>query len=400
MNNVYIYKGSKKRFELFLKSKLGDKTYVLFLKEIYKLDSLRSLGFNISMTSESSEDDYKKVKETYLSSQDTKNNANMVIFADDYSGIREHVFYNISAHISHLNIEDLFIHNPPIFLENSLKLEFSDKIVTDGDKYESLSTDKFKQFQELVNQNILGQERAILSLQNRIAYSLVGNSKKKPIIILLYGDSGVGKTQTAKYLAEALGGEPFRKQMSMFQSTESQRYLFGGEHSEKSFARDLIGRETNVILLDEFDKVHTIFHNAFYQFFDEGVYVDTNYSVEIDNAIIICTSNYTDTKQIKSVLGEAIYSRFDAIIKYESLGTEIIKEIIHRQIELEYSLLSDEQKSKITKDEIIKFFQSFTDSVIKAEIRNARNAKNQVQAYIGKKLVEMLDSMDQEAIQD
>lgn len=390
MNKVYIYKGSKKEFERFLATRLGDKAYVLFLKEIHKLDTLRSLGFNIQMQSEPSEDDYKRINDTYLNSKEVTDNANIVIFADDYSGIREHVFYNISAHISHLNIENLFVHNPPSFLENSLKQEFPDKIVLDGDKYEALSIEMFKKFQEHISNNILGQDDAILSLQHHIAYSLIGNRRKKPIIILLYGDSGVGKTQTAKYLAEVLGGDPFRKQMSMFQSIESQRYLFGGDHSEKSFARDLIGRETNVILLDEFDKLHPIFHNAFYQFFDEGVYVDTNYSVKIDNAIIICTSNFKDTKQIRTVLGEAIYSRFDAVIKYNSLDTRIIKEIIFRQIELEYDLLTDDQKSKIEKKEIVDFFESFSDSVIKAEVRNARNAKNQVQAYLGKKMVDLI----------
>ena len=43
---------------------------------------------------------------------------------------------------------------------------------------------------------------------------------------------------------------------------------------QKSFAKDLLARDSNVILLDEFDKANSIFHSAFYQLFDEGIFED------------------------------------------------------------------------------------------------------------------------------
>ena len=68
-----------------------------------------------------------------------------------------------------------------------------------------------------------------------------------------------------------------RIQFSMMQTSEAYDYVFGAEHSKSSFARDMMGRESNVILIDEFDKVNPALYNAFYELFDEGKYVDTNY---------------------------------------------------------------------------------------------------------------------------
>ena len=50
----------------------------------------------------------------------------------------------------------------------------------------------------------------------------------------------------------------------MYQNNEFANYLFGGKYNEKSFAKDLIVRDSNVILLDEFDKAYAVFHSAFY----------------------------------------------------------------------------------------------------------------------------------------
>ena len=49
----------------------------------------------------------------------------------------------------------------------------------------------------------------------------------------------------------------------MYQTMNLQIILFGGKYNEKSFAKDLIARDSNVILLDEFDKAYSVFHSAF-----------------------------------------------------------------------------------------------------------------------------------------
>ena len=92
----------------------------------------------------------------------------------------------------------------------------------------------------------------------------------------------------------------------MYQNNESANYLFGGKYNEKSFAKDLIGRDSNVILLDEFDKAYSVFHSAFYQLFDEGIYEDQNYKVDVRHALIICTSNYKSKDEVREKLGNPI----------------------------------------------------------------------------------------------
>ena len=60
----------------------------------------------------------------------------------------------------------------------------------------------------------------------------------------------------------------------------------------------------------------------FINFFDEGIYEDQNYYLTLKKSIIICTSNYTDLKDIEENLGSAIYNRFDKIIHFEDLSVE------------------------------------------------------------------------------
>ena len=108
----------------------------------------------------------------------------------------------------------------------------------------------------------------------------------------------------------------------MYQNGEFANYLFGGRYNEKSFAKDLLGRDSNVILLDEFDKANSIFHSAFYQLFDEGIYEDQNYKVDVKHGIIICTSNYLSIDEVKEKLGAPIYNRFDAVIKFDELSDD------------------------------------------------------------------------------
>ena len=66
-----------------------------------------------------------------------------------------------------------------------------------------------------------------------------------------------------------------------------------------------------------FDKAHPSFSQCiFINFFDEGIYEDQNYYLTLKKSIIICTSNYTDLKDIEENLGSAIYNRFDKIIHF------------------------------------------------------------------------------------
>ena len=78
--------------------------------------------------------------------------------------------------------------------------------------------------------------------------------------------------------------------------------------------RDLLGRESNVVLLDESEKVSYSLYNVFYQLFDEGLFIDTNYEVDIRDGIFILTSNFATEAEIKQSFGVAIYSHIGSCI--------------------------------------------------------------------------------------
>lgn len=77
----------------------------------------------------------------------------------------------------------------------------------------------------------------------------------------------------------------------------------------------MMSQESNVILIDEFDKVNPSFYNAFYELFDGGRYVDTNYDVNLGQTIFLLTYNFRSEDEIKKILGPAMFSRNGVLCK-------------------------------------------------------------------------------------
>lgn len=158
--------------------------------------------------------------------------------------------------------------------------------------------------------------------------------------MLYYGPSGVGKTELAKAISKLYRGKLTRIQFSMMQTEEAYKYIFGDEHSHSSLARDLLARDSNVVLIDEFDKVSPGLYNVFYQMFDEGSYEDTNYSVDVSNCIFILTSNFLNEQNIVDSIGLPVYSRIDQKIKFQPLTSKELEIVVKSKFD---SLLSNLQ---------------------------------------------------------
>lgn len=167
--------------------------------------------------------------------------------------------------------------------------------------------------------DVVGQEKAKKSIVSNL-FRLSNPSYKKLVIIMFLGDYGIGKTETTKVISQVLGCNLLRVQFSMIQMTEGYNCIFSAEHSKSSFAKDLMSRESKVVLIDEFDKVNSNFYNAFYQMFDEGVYIDTNYKVDLSRCVIICTSNFISEEDVIKSMGTPIFSRFDDFVQFEYLS--------------------------------------------------------------------------------
>jgi len=151
--------------------------------------------------------------------------------------------------------------------------------------------------ENILKKRIVSQEEAIkeVSAALRRARSGVQNRKGPMGSFLFLGPTGVGKTETAKALAEAYFGSEermIRLDMSEFQRIDDIPRLIGGENQEGILTTKVKEDPFSLVLLDEIEKAHPDILNLFLQVLDEG-YLNDNLGrkVSFSNTIIIATSN-------------------------------------------------------------------------------------------------------------
>jgi type VI secretion system protein VasG len=156
---------------------------------------------------------------------------------------------------------------------------------------------------ETLTQRVLGQDAALATIARRVQTSRAGlEDPSKPVgVFLLAGPSGVGKTETALALAEALyGGEQnlVTINMSEFQESHTVSTLKGAPpgyvgYGEGGVLTEAVRRKPYcVLLLDEVEKAHPDVHEIFYQVFDKGVMEDgEGRQIDFKNTLIILTTN-------------------------------------------------------------------------------------------------------------
>jgi type VI secretion system protein VasG len=156
---------------------------------------------------------------------------------------------------------------------------------------------------DLMGQRVIGQDHAMSMITKRIQTSRAGlDNPNKPIgVFLLAGTSGVGKTETALALAEALyGGEHnlITINMSEFQEAHTVSTLKGAPpgyvgYGEGGVLTEAVRRKPySVVLLDEVEKAHPDVHEIFFQVFDKGVMEDgEGRRIDFRNTLILLTTN-------------------------------------------------------------------------------------------------------------
>jgi type VI secretion system protein VasG len=154
-----------------------------------------------------------------------------------------------------------------------------------------------------LEQRIIGQRHALDMIARRIQTSRAGlDNPNKPIgVFMLAGTSGVGKTETALALAEALyGGEQnvITINMSEYQEAHTVSTLKGAPpgyvgYGEGGVLTEAVRRRPySVVLLDEVEKAHPDVHEIFFQVFDKGWMEDGEGRViDFKNTLILLTTN-------------------------------------------------------------------------------------------------------------
>ncbi len=361
-DRIVVFYGSKKDFEKLVEKKTRKEQITIPFMELIQ-------HYNARLRPNES-----GVRESALNSNIGVDNC--VVRADDYGSVLEHVLSNF-VNVVTLNhdIGTLFVHNPPRKVIDSLRSFYGEEIEYLETKYPNLSREKLKEVYSNIESDILGQSNCKKQIISGM-YRLITKTNSKPVVLMLYGPSGVGKTESAKSISKTMGGELLRIQFSMMQTTEAYNYVFGSEHSKGSFARDMMARESNVILIDEFDKVNSALYNAFYELFDEGHYVDTNYDVNLGQAIFLLTCNFGSEEEIKKALGPAMFSRIGCCVAYEELSTEQKQTIVQNWYGFILSSLKEDEKEIIRKTDILDWFVKNAERydnirILKTKLENA-----------------------------
>lgn len=362
---ITIYFGPKVAFEKVIPN--NSKKIHGLMELIRQSDKKR----NIIYLNEIKEDKEKKEKIEVLVGK-----------SEEYSMIKEEALNDFVTILEEYKIKDMYFQNPPKLIFEMLKKSYKKKeIKIEYFEFKDIDEKIILEINSKFDTKIIGQnnvkEKLLINL-----YSNIKKLKTKPLILMFYGPSGVGKTETAKYLSEILGEKLFRKQFSMYQNNSFFDYVFGEKHGISSLARDLLNRESNVILFDEFDKAESTFYSAFYQLFDEGILIDKNYEVKLKNSIIICTSNYRNLLDIKKKLGEAIYSRFDDFIEFKTINYNDMANIAKQMYEKNLIKLNLEEQKIIEESKI---FNTIIDNIKK--FYNVRQLEKIIIQLIAKELL-------------
>ncbi len=214
-----------------------------------------------------------------------------------------------------------------------------------------------------LGQRVIGQDHAMEMIAKRIQTSRAGlDNPSKPIgVFMLAGTSGVGKTETALALAEAMyGGEQnvITINMSEYQEAHTVSTLKGAPpgyvgYGEGGVLTEAVRRKPySVVLLDEVEKAHPDVHEMFFQVFDKGFMEDgEGRFIDFKNTLILLTTN-AGTDLIASLCKDPDLMP-DPEGMAKALREPLLKifppALLGRLVTIPYYPLSDEMLGKIVK---------------------------------------------------
>lgn len=310
----------------------------------------------------------------------------LILKNDDYHAITEQANDRLGGLIYDLTTDNatIWVHNPPSNLLFFLKSKESSGEITlniEGQQYDIIrDRDDYKTGIATIKKDIIGQDAAIIEISKTLGY-LTAVKRLKPYVIMLYGSSSIGKTEMVRKVAECFfGNKLFEQHLSMYRANSNVEYLFGSKPNRRSIGFDLLERESNLIFLDEFDKCPDYCYSVFYTLFDNSIFKDAYYEVNISSTLIILTSNYTSETEMRERLGLPIYYRIDKFIHFEDFSCETIHKIVGKELDDRL----DEYKGYFTKDEIY----SVVSKRILTSGENARTIKYKIQAVLEELLFE------------
>jgi ATP-dependent Clp protease ATP-binding subunit ClpA len=261
---------------------------------------------------------------------------------------------------------------------------------------------------------VFGQDAAINALSSAIKLARAGlREPEKPIGNYLFaGPTGVGKTEVAKQLADTLGVELLRFDMSEYMEKHAVSRLIGAPPGYVGFDQgglltDGVDQHPHcVLLLDEIEKAHPDVYNILLQVMDHGKLTDHNgRTVNFRNVILIMTSNAGAAEQAKAAIGfgrdrregedtaaiertftPEFRNRLDAVISFSPLPREVIMMVVEKFVlQLEAQLMDRNVTIDLSEDAAAWLAEKGYDDKM-----GARPLARVIQEHIKKPLAEEL----------
>jgi len=222
-----------------------------------------------------------------------------------------------------------------------------------------------------LSQRVVGQPKPLAAIAEGVRRARAGlQETSRPLgSYLLLGPTGVGKTETARALAEFLFDEEtamVRLDMSEYMEKHSVSRMIGAPpgyvgHEEGGALTEAVRRRPHcVLLLDEIEKAHPDVFHVLLQILDDGRLTDgQGRVVDFTQTLILMTSNLQDEAQLKSYFRPEFLNRVDEVLFYDRLDREHVRQIVdihldrlrrqlaERDIELE---VSDAAKDQLAED--------------------------------------------------
>lgn len=232
-----------------------------------------------------------------------------------------------------------------------------------------------------LHKRVIGQNEAISTLSEALRRLRANvTSQTRPVSFLFLGPTGVGKTETAKALADLyFQGQMIRLDMSEYADAEGMSRLLGSTIGDKrgELTEKIHDHPFSLVLLDEFEKAAPDILNLFLQVLDDGRLTDNRgQTVSFVNAIIIATSNagsefireslqqgapqagfqrqLLNLLQSKNIFRPELLNRFDAVIAFHPLEQQEIQQVV--------GLLLQSVTEKLKSQDIT---VAFTENVVK-----------------------------------